>query len=98
MEKAWPIGVFFLVSVGSSLLTQGFVLESFGNSTSNTSKFDVLIILWFTGLVYSLCIGNRVIVHSVSVVLGVSVVHVSHPILRIKLNAKPYVCPEINHT
>jgi len=22
----------------------------------------------------------------------------SHPILRIKLNAKPYVCPEINHT
>ena len=23
---------------------------------------------------------------------------VSHPILRIKLNAKPYVCPEINHT
>jgi len=22
----------------------------------------------------------------------------SHQILRIKLNAKPYVCPEINHT
>ena len=39
MEEARPIGVFFLVSVRSSLLTRGLVLESFGNSSSNTSKF-----------------------------------------------------------
>jgi len=47
VEKARPIGVFFLVSVGSSLLTRGLVLESFGNSTSNTSK---LLFLLFFGL------------------------------------------------
>jgi len=39
VEEARPIGVFFLVSVRSSLLTRGLVLESFGNSSSNTSKF-----------------------------------------------------------
>ena len=45
VEEARPVGAFFVVSVGSSLLTQGLVLESFGNLTSNTSKF-VLIVLW----------------------------------------------------
>jgi len=39
VEEARPIGVFFLVSAGSSLLTRGLVLESFDNSTSNTRKF-----------------------------------------------------------
>ena len=47
MEEARPIGVFFLVYVGSSLLTRGLVLESIGNSTSNTSK---LLFLLFFGL------------------------------------------------
>jgi len=56
-----------------SLLTQGLVLGSFGNSTSNTSKFIILIVLWFTGLLYSLCVGNRVIICSVSTVLGLGV-------------------------
>ena len=39
VEEARPVGVFFLLSMGSSLLTRGLVLESFGNLTSNTSKF-----------------------------------------------------------
>jgi len=38
VEEAQPVGVFFLVSAGSSLLTRGLVLESFDNLTSNTSK------------------------------------------------------------
>ena len=46
MEEAQPAGVFF-VSAGSSLLTRGLVLESFGNLTSNTSK---LLFLLFTDL------------------------------------------------
>ena len=46
MEEARPIGVSSpIVYVGSSLLTRGLVLGSFGISTSNTSKFIVLIIL-----------------------------------------------------
>jgi len=73
VEEAQPVSVFFLVSTGSSLLTQGLVLESFDNSTSNTSKFIVLIFLWFTGLLYSLAIGNRVIIHSVGMVLGLGI-------------------------
>jgi len=48
------------------------VLESFSNSTSNTSKSIVLIVLWFTSLLYLLALGNRVIVRSVSVVLGLA--------------------------
>ena len=70
MEEAWPIGVFFFVSVGSCLLTRGLVLESFDNLTSNTSK--LLFILFFGLQVYFICfaIRNRVIVHSVSVVLA----------------------------
>ena len=47
MEEAQPVGVFLLVSIGSSLLTRGLVLESFGNSTSSTSK---LLFLLFFGL------------------------------------------------
>jgi len=70
VEEAQPIGALFFVSSGSSLFTQGLVLESFSNSTSNTSKSIVLIVLWFTSLLYSLAHGNRVIVRSVSVVLG----------------------------
>jgi hypothetical protein len=31
VEEAWLVGVFFLISVGSSLLTRGLVLESFDN-------------------------------------------------------------------
>ena len=73
MEEARPVDVFFLVFTGSSLLTRGLVLESFSNSTSNTSKFIVLIVLWFMGLLYSLCIGNRVIFHSISMVLGIGI-------------------------
>ena len=48
MEEARPIGVFFLVYVGSCLLTRGLVLESFGDSTSNTSKLLFLLLfgLW----------------------------------------------------
>ena len=69
MEKAQPVGVIFLASMGSSLLTQGLVLESFGNLTSNTSNFIVSIILWFRGLLYLVAHGNRVIIPSISVVL-----------------------------
>jgi hypothetical protein len=43
-----------LVLAGSSLLTRGLVLGFFGNSTSNTSKYVVIIVLWFTSLLYSL--------------------------------------------
>jgi hypothetical protein len=64
LEQAWPVGVSSpVVHTGSSLLAQGLVLGSFGNSTSNTSKFIVIIILWFTSLLYSLRVRNRVIVH-----------------------------------
>jgi len=70
VEEARPIGVFFLVSMESSLLARGLVLESFSNSTSNTRKFIVLIVLWFTTLLYSLRVGNTVIIRSVSMVLG----------------------------
>ena len=73
MEEAWPIGVFFLVSVGTSFLTQDLVLESFGNLTPNTSKFIVLIVLWFMGLLCLLRVGSRVIIRSVSVVLGLGI-------------------------
>ena len=47
VEEAQPVGVFFLISMGSSLLTRGLVLESFTNSSSNTSK---LLFLLFFGL------------------------------------------------
>jgi hypothetical protein len=50
-------------------LTRGFLLRFFGNSTSNTSKYIVIIVLWFGSLLYSLHVGSRVIIHSVSVVL-----------------------------
>jgi hypothetical protein len=50
-------------------LTQGLLLRFFGNSTSNTSKYIVIIILWFVSLLYSLHVGSRVIIHSVSMVL-----------------------------
>jgi hypothetical protein len=64
LEEARPVDVSSLVvPTGSSLLARGLVLGSFGNSTSNTSKFIVIIVLWFTSLLYSLCVGNRVIVH-----------------------------------
>jgi hypothetical protein len=55
LEEARPVRVSSpVVPVGSSLLTQGLVLGSFGNSTPNTSKFIVIIALWFTSLLYSL--------------------------------------------
>jgi hypothetical protein len=64
LEEARPVNVSSLVvPMGSSLLAQGLVLGSFGNSTSNTSKFIVIIVLWFTSLLYSFHVGNRVIVH-----------------------------------
>jgi len=73
VEEARPVGAFFFVSSGSGLLTPGLVPESFGNSTSDTSKLFVLIVLWFTSLLYSLHVGNRVIIHSVCVVLGLGI-------------------------
>ena len=74
MEEARPVGVSSpVVSTGSSLLTRGLVLGSFSNSTSNTRKFIVLIVLWFTTLLYSLRVGNRVIIRSVSMVLGLGI-------------------------
>jgi hypothetical protein len=51
-------------------LTWGLLLRFFGNSTSNTSKYIVIIVLWFVSLLYSLRVEFRVIIHSVSVVLG----------------------------
>jgi len=66
--------------VFQNLLTRGLVLESFGNSTSNTSNFIVLIVLWFTSLLYSLRVGNRVIIRSISVVLGLGI-HIDTPYL-----------------
>jgi hypothetical protein len=64
LEEARPIDVSSLVvPMGSSLLARGLVLGSFGNSTSNTSKFIVIIVLWFMSLLYLLRVGNRVIVH-----------------------------------
>jgi len=47
VEEAQPVGAFFFVSSRLSLLTRGLVLESFGNSTSDTSK---LLFLLFFGL------------------------------------------------
>jgi hypothetical protein len=64
LEEARPVDVSSLVvPTGSSILARGLVLGSFCNSTSNTSKFIVIIVLWFTSLLYSLRVGNRVIVH-----------------------------------
>jgi hypothetical protein len=37
------------------------------------SKYVVIIVLWFTGLLYSLRVGNRVTIRSVSVVLGLGI-------------------------
>jgi hypothetical protein len=55
MEEARPIGVSSpVVPARSSLLARGLVLGSFGNSTSNNSKFIVIIALWFMSLLYSL--------------------------------------------
>jgi hypothetical protein len=50
-------------------LTRGLLLRFFGNSTSNTSKYIVIIVLRFASLPYSLCVEFRVIIRSVSVVL-----------------------------
>jgi hypothetical protein len=58
-----------LVPAGSSLLTRGLILGFFGNSTSNT-KYNVIIVLWFTRLLYYLLVEGRVIICSVRVVLG----------------------------
>jgi hypothetical protein len=64
LEDARPIGVSSpVVPMGSSLLARGLVLGSFGNSTSNTSKFIVIIVLWFMSLLYSLRVRHRVIIH-----------------------------------
>jgi hypothetical protein len=55
LEEARPVDVSSLVvHAGSSLLARGLVLGSFSNSTSNTSKFIVIIALWFMSLLYSL--------------------------------------------
>jgi hypothetical protein len=51
-------------------LTRGLLLRFFGNSTYNTSKYIVIIVLWFVILFYSLRIEFRVIIHSVNMVLG----------------------------
>jgi hypothetical protein len=37
------------------------------------SKYIVIIVLWFTSLLYSLRVGNRVIIRSVSMVLGLGI-------------------------
>jgi len=50
VEEARPVGAFFFVSLGSSLLTRGLVLELSGSSTSNTSK--LLFLLFFSLRVY----------------------------------------------
>jgi hypothetical protein len=71
LEEAWLVIVSSpVVPMGSSLLARGLVLGSFDYSTSNTSKFIVIIVLCFMSLLYSLHVGNRVIIHYVSVVLG----------------------------
>ena len=62
-----------VVSSGSSFLTRGLVLGSFGNSTPNTSKFIVLIVLCSSSLLYSLRVGSKVIIRSISVVLGLGI-------------------------
>jgi VIT1/CCC1 family predicted Fe2+/Mn2+ transporter len=36
-------------------------------------KYVVIIVLWFTGLLYSLRVGNRVIIRSISMVLGLGI-------------------------
>jgi hypothetical protein len=50
-------------------LARGLLLSFFGNLTSNNSKY-IIIVLWFVSLLYSLHVKFRVIIHSVSVVLG----------------------------
>ena len=50
VEEDWPIGAFYFVSSGLSLLTRVLVLESFGNSTSDSSK--LLFLLFFCLRVY----------------------------------------------
>jgi hypothetical protein len=37
------------------------------------SKYVAIIVLWFISLLYSLRVGNRVIIHSVSVVLRLGI-------------------------
>jgi hypothetical protein len=37
------------------------------------NKYVIIIVLWFTSLLYLLRVGNRVIIRSVSVVLGLGV-------------------------
>jgi hypothetical protein len=70
MKPSMSVSPLWLVPAGSSLLTRGFVLRFFGDSTSNTSKYNVIIVLWFTSLLYSLPVEGRVIICSVRVVLG----------------------------
>jgi hypothetical protein len=60
----------WLVPARSSFLIRGLVLGFFGNSTSNTSKYNLIILLWFTSLLYSLPVEGRVIICCLSVVLG----------------------------
>jgi hypothetical protein len=60
-----------LVPAGSSLLTRGLVLRFFSNSTSNTKKvhcYYYSLVYEFT--LFSSMIEGRVIICSVSVVLG----------------------------
>jgi hypothetical protein len=55
LEEARFVGVSSLVvPIGSSLLARGLVPRSFDNSTSNTSKFIVIIALGFMDLLYLL--------------------------------------------
>jgi hypothetical protein len=63
VAEARPVGVFFFISLESSVLTRGLVLELF-----------VLIVLWFTSLLYSIRVGNRVVILSASVVLGIGII------------------------
>jgi hypothetical protein len=37
------------------------------------SKYIVIIVLWFPSLLYSLHVGNRVIIRSISMVLGLGI-------------------------
>ena len=45
VEEAWSVAAFFFVCLGSSLITRDLVLESFGNSTADTSKLLFLLFL-----------------------------------------------------
>ena len=60
----------WLVPTDQVSLTWTLLLRFFGNSISNTSKYIVIIVLWFASLLYSLHVGSRVIIHSVRVVFG----------------------------